>query len=296
MAEQLSQCSMVPVHNALPSGMSLSVFQHEAALLPFHVSGQENVSIGINLGRPFQADVRLAGEKKQMVHASTGSVMLMPAHCDAHYEYHHFNVIRTVGLTCLPHLLERTADEIGLPFPSGDLSPVFLQEPDPQAHLLVQSILQELNQETPLLLETLTTLFSAHIVRQIVGRSKGLPKVTAGLPPHLMRRVTDFMEEHMHEAITLEALAQIAGLSTYYFCRMFKQSNGMPPHQFLAKKRIEKAKRLLAQTRLSVGEIGFSTGFGSASQFSHAFKKSMRCTPQEYRQLGKIGGRVVSFG
>jgi transcriptional regulator GlxA family with amidase domain len=65
---------------------------------------------------------------------------------------------------------------------------------------------------------------------------------------------------------------------------MFKQSTGMPPHQYLAQVRIERARELLLHTSLPIGDIAFCTGFDSPSRFSQFFRQHMRCTPQEYRR------------
>jgi len=68
----------------------------------------------------------------------------------------------------------------------------------------------------------------------------------------------------------------------YHFCRAFKQSFGQPPHRYHTSRRIEHAKALLAQSRLSVTEIGLRVGFNESSSFTAAFRKSTRHTPAAY--------------
>jgi AraC family transcriptional regulator len=80
------------------------------------------------------------------------------------------------------------------------------------------------------------------------------------------------------------SLAQLAQLSPYHFSRAFKQSFGMPPHQYLTSRRIERAKSLLAERKLSVTEIGFDVGFSETSSFIAAFRKVTGETPTEYRR------------
>jgi AraC family transcriptional regulator len=73
-------------------------------------------------------------------------------------------------------------------------------------------------------------------------------------------------------------------LSPYHFSRAFKQSFGMPPHRYLTSRRIERAKSLLAERKLSVTEIGLDIGFSETSAFTSAFRKVTGETPTNYRR------------
>ena len=73
-------------------------------------------------------------------------------------------------------------------------------------------------------------------------------------------------------------------LSSYYFCRAFKQSFGIPPHRYHISRRIERAKTLLAEPAHSVTEIALELGFSETSSFSAAFRHVTGITPTEYRR------------
>ena len=103
-----------------------------------------------------------------------------------------------------------------------------------------------------------------------------------GLAPWQQRIVTEYIEEHLAEHISLDALAGLVNLSRYYFCRAFKQSLGVPPHRYHNSRRIERARALLAKRELSVTEIGFQVGFCDTSSFSAAFRKITGQTPTGY--------------
>jgi len=109
------------------------------------------------------------------------------------------------------------------------------------------------------------------------------PRIRGGLPPRAMRRVREFVEEHLEENISIQALANIAGLSMYHFARAFKQSEGMTPHEYLIQRRVQRTKDLLAETDLSLSEIALASGFSDQSHCARRFREHVGVTPSSYR-------------
>ena len=102
----------------------------------------------------------------------------------------------------------------------------------------------------------------------------------------LVERAITYINEHFSEEISVDLLANMFGLSTYYFIRVFKQDTGYTPHDYIVSRRMASARYLLKYTQLSVKEICFNTGFSSESVFCNAFKKQHGLTPQNYRLQG----------
>ncbi|AWN55864.1 AraC family transcriptional regulator [Methylobacterium sp. 17Sr1-1] len=117
--------------------------------------------------------------------------------------------------------------------------------------------------------------------------------VKGGLAPAVRRRVAELIEARLSEALTLEVLAEAAGLSTFHFAKMFKASFGLAPHRYVTERRIARAKDLLAkhllaeappgERRESLAAIALSCGFASQSHFTRRFAQATGLTPAAWR-------------
>ena len=84
-------------------------------------------------------------------------------------------------------------------------------------------------------------------------------------------------------------MAAAAHLSAYHFARQFKAATGMPPHQYVIARRVERAQPLLhPDCDLALGEIAARVGFSDQSQFSHHFKRVVGVTPRQFRTSASI--------
>jgi AraC family transcriptional regulator len=110
------------------------------------------------------------------------------------------------------------------------------------------------------------------------------PPARGGLAVWQQRIVAAYIEEHLSESIPLAALAQLARLSSCYFCRAFKRSFDVPPHRYQINRRIERAKALLANPGQSVTDVALALGFSKTSSFSTAFRQATGTTPTVYRR------------
>ena len=88
----------------------------------------------------------------------------------------------------------------------------------------------------------------------------------------------------MSKGIKLEDLASYIGITQFHFSRLFKQSTGMSPHQYVMQQRIERAKQLLKKADISIADIAFNCGFSSQSHLGKYFRPFTGMTPRKYRQ------------
>lgn len=104
-----------------------------------------------------------------------------------------------------------------------------------------------------------------------------------GLPPHLLRRAQEYMDAHLATDLTLDAVAREIGVSPRHFARAFRQSVGVPPHQWLLRRRIELARELLATGDSPLAEVAVQCGFADQSHFTSTFRRATGTTPGRYR-------------
>lgn len=121
----------------------------------------------------------------------------------------------------------------------------------------------------------------AYIMRRYV---MGATQTSAALPSRLqLRRVLDLVGDNLSREITLEDMAHAAGMSLFHFSREFRKSMGTSPHRYLMIRRIERAKDLLANQRLSILDVALECGFKDPSHFSRVFRSIVGETPRAYR-------------
>ncbi len=118
---------------------------------------------------------------------------------------------------------------------------------------------------------------------KIPRRNAKVVEQRGGLPPARLHRVTDYIQSHPDENLSLARMAELAKLSPYHFGRLFKQSTGLTPHQYVLGERIRRAKRLLVDTHLTITEVSRQLGFASRAHFTTAFRTRIGTTPKEYR-------------
>ena len=127
------------------------------------------------------------------------------------------------------------------------------------------------------------------VERLITKHHSGHPRRTiGGLAPYLMTRVTEFIAARLADEISLDDMASIAGLSTFHFCRVFKQSTGIPPHRYQIALRIERAKDLLANSTLSIAAISAAVGYDDQGQLARLFRKEVGISPSHYRRERRL--------
>jgi len=104
------------------------------------------------------------------------------------------------------------------------------------------------------------------------------------LRPFIVRRIEDFVKSRLNGDIRLESLAEIASMSVGHFLRSFHKATGATPHQYVLRRRLDRACELLHGSTDQVSTIALRCGFSSAAHFSAIFHLHRGCTPSQYRR------------
>jgi AraC family transcriptional regulator len=106
-----------------------------------------------------------------------------------------------------------------------------------------------------------------------------------------LKRVVEFVDNHLSGKITLLDLAAVAGLSRMHFASQFRAATGFRPHEYLLRRRIQRAEELLRQPTMTLVEIALTVGFQTQAHFSTVFKRFVGDTPYRWRNAHCTGGR-----
>lgn len=167
-------------------------------------------------------------------------------------------------------------DGISPVFPSGELFAAF--------NHLCELMFDQLVQERPGHAVATHHLVQALLAmtRQLILQAEGHGDLGSENEP-LAHRVITYLDNHFTEAISLEQLAGLFKVSTYYLAHVFKERFGYSPLQYVSRHRIGEAQSLLISTDLSITEIASRVGYDSPSHFNRQFRKYVGMPPRRYK-------------
>jgi AraC family transcriptional regulator len=132
--------------------------------------------------------------------------------------------------------------------------------------------------------DAMATALAAHLLRYYSTRNHQFQEYEDGLSKQKLKQAIEYIQEHLGENLSLSDIANELGMSQYHFCRLFKQSTGMSPHQYLIRQRVERAKHLLQQPERSIAAIAAECGFANQSHFAKYFRQHTGMNPNQFRK------------
>jgi AraC family transcriptional regulator len=167
--------------------------------------------------------------------------------------------------------------------------PVPAIESDARLGQLARALIDELTEESigqDVVLAAIIEQTLVHSLRRYgnVRRSDELELSRAGLVDRRVRRAVELMHANLNRDLPLETIAAAAHLSPFHFARLFKKLTGVTPHAYLGSLRVAHAQKLLAETDLSIIEVGSRVGYSSPSHFAKAFRQAFGISPRAFRQ------------
>jgi AraC family transcriptional regulator len=151
------------------------------------------------------------------------------------------------------------------------------------AHRLLKEITEP--GATRLLSDQLALELASHFINRhsnVEHRPDGEP--SRSIRPSRLKRAEDFMLSNLQIEMSLEDIANAAGMSLFHFAKAFRQTTGRTPHKFLTEQRLLHARSLLHNRNLSIGQIAKAVGL-SHGRFTAVFGREMKMTPSEFRDV-----------
>jgi len=128
------------------------------------------------------------------------------------------------------------------------------------------------------------------MLRRYTSRAHdGACRPTGGLPQRKWKMINDYIQANLAQRLTLESMAELVHLSPSHFARAFRQTTGLPPHQYVLQMRLMAARNLMQSTRSSLGEVARLAGFANHSHMSASIRKAWGLTPSQARKRLRAG-------
>ena len=172
-----------------------------------------------------------------------------------------------------------------------DLEPVFAEKDSFVAHAIhaLHHLARDPRGDACRYGQTLAIAVAAHVGRRYGVRAP--PRRPAPLPAAIdagkLHRIDEFIDARIDSQVSLSDLAALIGMSVFRFARVFKLATGIPPHQYVLRRRIERAKSMLRVAASRVADVALECGFASQSHFTDAFHRAVGTTPRRFRDANR---------
>jgi AraC family transcriptional regulator len=133
--------------------------------------------------------------------------------------------------------------------------------------------------------ESLAVSVSIRLVRGHSSISRELGDPRGRLPDRRLRQVFAYIEDNLDQDISLGNIAAVASLSVSHFKAVFRESTGMPVHQYVIRRRIDRARRLLGEGKLSISQVALETGFAHQSHLARHMRRVLGVSPKALREM-----------
>ena len=234
--------------------------------------------VSMHVGPPVRAACRCDGGTYHRLQ-KLGDINVVPLGCTVRWEDDGPTSILSISLT--PSLVNAAATGMGLNPDVVSIAPQ-IQLNDTHLQHICWALVAELEDgvlHDRLYADSLGMALAAHLLRRYSRKIP--PKVKRALSKGQFERVTDYIQSNLDLNLSLRDLAEVAGVSASYFKSLFKESVGVPVHQYVVQKRVDSAVRLLLRGDNSISEIALQAGFADQSHMARCMRRILGTTPGE---------------
>lgn len=240
--------------------------------------------IGIHLGLASKISCRRGGYR----HSGTavhGDIDIIPAQTSSRWEIADSN--DTALILGIPSsILNSVAEEYGFDSRLVELRNRF-QVRDPQIENICWALRAEMESGCPsgrLFTDSLAVSVTSRLLFSHSSLTLPSQEKPRGLRGQRLKQVLSYIEEHLAQDIPLAKIASIAGLSSSHLKTLFRESTGQPVHQYVIRRRLERARALLAENKLPIAQIALATGFSHQSHLARHMRRVFGASPRDLQQ------------
>nr|MCU0527134.1 AraC family transcriptional regulator [Elainella sp. Prado103] len=247
--------------------------------VPEHVPLQHLICM--NVGKPVQLKQAIDG-RHQTVYSVPGGLGIYPACLSQTFSWD--EEVEFFNLFLEPSFLAQVGYDL---FGSDrlelipNLTPLF----DPliqQIGLALKTSLEIDGENSNLYADSMAYALVVHLLSRYSTQVPQIKISRSGFTQQQWKQVVDYIDANLNRNISLAELATLLQFSPYHFSHVFKNSIGIPPHQYLIRCRVERAKQLLILDHLSIAAVAQTVGFASQGHFTYHFKRLVGVTPKAF--------------
>lgn len=238
-------------------------------------------NVSMQIGRPLLVTSRCNGQTLRRLQVP-GDVKIVPPRVSRVWETESATIKLTMYLSSV--LMLSAADAMGVNPDHVDIAPQ-LHVRDPRIEHIGWAVKAELESFEPLgrlYGESLGLALAAHLLRAYVP-ARTAPS-DARLGRRRLQRVVDYIQDHLSQDLSLSDLAKLLDMSPSHFKVIFKQSMGLPVHQYVIRSRVEYATDLIARGKLPLSDVALQAGFANQSHMARSMKRLTGVTPNAVRR------------
>ena len=258
------------------AGFEAAIYDTSGGLVEF--SAVQHYNVSMHVGAPVIASCRCDGPINKRLQIP-GDIDLVPFGCSVAWEDDGPTSVLAMNLA--PSLIRSVAESMHLNPDRIQIEP-HLQIKDPRLQHIGWALKAELEAVDPfgrLYAESLGTALAVHLLRRYAPAAR-IPQ-QRGLSRRQLRQVTDYIQEHIGYDLSLAELATIAGVSSSHLKALFKESTGLPVHQYIIRRRVDYAVELLSRGRhrLKLSDVALQAGFADQSHMARCMRRVIGMTP-----------------
>lgn len=247
------------------------------------IPAMRNTIVSIHVGPAVRFSCRRGGASHHGT-AVHGDIDIIPAGTPGRWELKGKDTALVLSLS--PELLNAVAEEFDLDPSRVEIRNRF-QVRDAQLENIGWALKAEMESGYPcgrICIESLAVSVAARLIG-CHSSASAEPKKPGGLSGRKLKEVLSYIEDNLGRTISLTEIAVVAGLSVSHFKTLFRESAGMPAHQYLIRRRVERARTLLGEGRLSISQIALESGFAHQSHLAYHMRRVLGLSPTAVREM-----------